>query len=59
MNYKDDAEKWGGALNEAGWVFLEEYRKVMGEEASAKFFNSCKTMLRPAILAYIERVEQG
>lgn len=52
INYKKDAEEWGGALNEAAWTFIED-----NPEKSALLFNTCKTSLRAAILRYLERVE--
>lgn len=52
INYKKDAETWGGALNEAAWEFIEN-----NPEKSALLFNTCKGSLRAAILKYLERIE--
>jgi hypothetical protein len=52
IDYKKDAEAWGGALNEAAWEFIEN-----SPEKSALLFNTCKTTLRAAILKYLERVD--
>lgn len=53
INYKKDAETWGGALNDAAWTFIED-----NPEKSALLFNTCKGSLRDAILKYLERVEK-
>lgn len=53
IDYKKDAEAWGGALNEAAWTFIES-----NPEKSALLFNTCKTSLRATILKYLECVER-
>lgn len=53
INYKKDAETWGGALNEAAWEFIDN-----SPEKSALLFNTCKGSLRAAILKYLEHVEK-
>lgn len=53
---KFDAVHWGNALNSAGWKFNEAYRRVMGEPTSGKLFNSAKTILREAIIEYINEM---
>ena len=55
-NVRYDAENWGVALNDAGWEFNTEYRRVMGEPPSGRLFNSAKTILRACILKYLDRV---
>lgn len=49
-----DAEEWGGALNEAGWEFIDAYKDVL----PTKVFNCLKTCLRAAIIKYAENVEK-
>ncbi len=49
---KQDADQWGGALNEASWAFIETC-----PEKSALLFNSAKGSLRVAIATYINAVE--
>ena len=51
--YKEDAEKWGSALNEASWKFVDTC-----PEKSVLLFNTCKTSLREAILCYLNSVEK-
>lgn len=50
-NWLDDAEKYGNALNAAGWTFLENC-----PEKSALLFNNVKPALRAAILEYGKQV---
>ncbi len=50
---KEDAEKWGNALNEAGRAFDEAYRAVLGEPTTARLFNNLKPILREAIMVYV------
>lgn len=51
MTWTDDAEKWGNALNEAAWTFIETC-----PEKSTLLFNTAKGALRAAILRYAEVV---
>jgi hypothetical protein len=44
-----DAERWGSALNEAAWTFIE-----VCPEKSTLLFNTAKTALRAAILKYLD-----
>lgn len=51
---KQDADQWGGALNEAYWALIET--------CPAKpelFFNGSKGALRIAIATYINAVERS
>lgn len=59
IDYRKDAENWGNALNDASWELLNSYRSVMGEVESVAFFNNCKTILRAAILEYLDKVEKN
>lgn len=52
---KDDAEDWGNALNDAAWQFIESYQKIT--PCPPFLFNNCKSMIRDAVLKYIEKVE--
>lgn len=49
----DDAKKYGDALNNAGWTFLEAC-----PEKSALLFNNVKPALRAAIIRYGEQVSR-
>ena len=49
-----DAEAWGGALNDAGWLFLSELNE--DPQKSALIFNNTKGPLRAAIMKYAEIV---
>lgn len=52
---KADAETWGPALNDAGWEFMNSYRRHMGEVESGKLFNMAKTILRDCIGVYVKK----
>lgn len=52
--YKQDAEQWGDALNEAAWAFTEAC-----PVKSVLLFNTCKPALREAIRVYLEAVEKA
>ncbi len=52
--WTDDAERWGGALNEASWKFTE-----VCPEKSSMLFNHCKPALREAILTYAAAVRKA
>jgi hypothetical protein len=52
--WTDDAEKWGNALNEAGWEFIE-----VCPEKSTTLFNHVKPALRAAILKYASVVSRA
>lgn len=49
-----DAEEWGPALNEAGWLFISELNE--DPQKSALIFNNTKGPLRAAIMKYAEIV---
>lgn len=51
---KDDATNWGEALNDASWLFLEQYTKHSGTTMTATLLNSHKSLLRDCILKYLE-----
>lgn len=51
IEWTKDAEDWGGALNDAGWVLIEQC-----PETSALLFNNTKGPLRAAIMKYAEIV---
>lgn len=53
---REDAEQWGNALNEAAWEFIKAYQRQIGQPVNALLFNNCKTILRNAILTYLETV---
>lgn len=53
IDYKNDANTWGNALNEAAWTFIDEC-----PEKSTLLFNNCKNALRAAIITYIDHVEK-
>lgn len=52
IDYKDDANTWGNALNEAAWTFIDKC-----PEKSTLLFNNCKSALRAAIITYLNCVE--
>lgn len=54
VEWAKDAEEWGPALNEAGWLFLSELNE--DPQKSALIFNNCKGPLRAAIMKYAEIV---
>ena len=54
IEWAKDAEEWGPALNEAGWLFLSELNE--DPQKSALIFNSTKGPLRAAIMKYAEIV---
>lgn len=54
MNYKQDAEQWGNALNEAAWAFTQA-----GLVKSTRPVETCKPALREAIRVYLEAVERN
>ena len=54
VEWAKDAEEWGPALNEAGWLFLSELNE--DPQKSALIFNSTKGPLRAAIMKYAEIV---
>lgn len=47
-----DAERWGNALNEAAWEYVESFQTIVGEEISSRHWNNAKEVLRKAILRY-------
>lgn len=51
---RNDADKFGNALNEAGWAFVDAYRHHMGESEPPLLFNNCKSILRESILAFLD-----
>lgn len=54
VEWAKDAEEWGPALNEAGWLFLSELNE--DPQKSALIFNNTKGPLRAAIMKYAEIV---
>lgn len=54
----DDATEWGSALNDASWAFIDAYRQHMGEGVPAPLFNSSKSLIRVAILRYINALRE-
>ena len=54
IEWAKDAEEWGPALNEAGWLFLSELNE--DPQKSALIFNNTKGPLRAAIMKYEEIV---
>ena len=54
---KLDADKFGPALNSACWEFDQMYFSIMEEPTPAKLFNNMKSILRYAIIHYVEKVE--
>lgn len=54
VEWAEDAEEWGPALNEAGWLFLSELNE--DPQKSALIFNNTKGPLRAAIMKYAEIV---
>ena len=56
MRWEEDAERWGNALNEAAWKYIEAFTEETGERVSAKHWNQGKTILRTAILSYAAAV---
>lgn len=57
--YKEDAEKWGNALNEVSWYFDELWREHFKIPMPFIVFNMSKTVLRAVILKYIELVDKS
>ena len=55
---KEDAINYGSALNEADWEFDKEYSKVMKAPTEAKLFNNCKSILRKAIIKYLDTLQE-
>ena len=51
-----DAEKWGDALNDAAWEYIESFRKHTGENMSGHHWNNAKVIIRDVILTYADRV---
>lgn len=54
VEWAKDAEEWGPALNEAGWLFLGKLNE--DPQKSALIFNNTKGPLRAAIMKYAEIV---